>query len=380
MDLSHYERCKPDELTDAIEQLHGLEAAARAQLLALVRVYDRHELWRQDGAHSMAAWLCQHLGLALTTAREVVDVAHALESLPALARVYDQGRLSWDQLRFAVRIATKDSDEAIAKEAPGLSGAQLEAAARTRRVVSSKETEEAHRRRFVRWRWDEPQTSLRLSGRLSAEHGAVITKARGRIAERAPRLDDGTYEPFESRVADALVEVCGAVIAKDADPDRATIVVHVDADALGDRDGSAQVENGGTLSAETARRLTCDARLQVLAHDRAGRPLGAGRTTRNISARLARELRRRDKTCRFPGCERTRLLHAHHIRHWVKHGHTEPDNLVSLCRFHHRLVHEGAWDVRGHPDEDLAFVRPDGTVLANGPPRLRQEIRARVVV
>ena len=38
MDLSHYERCEPDELTDAIEQLHGLEAAARAQLLALVRV------------------------------------------------------------------------------------------------------------------------------------------------------------------------------------------------------------------------------------------------------------------------------------------------------------------------------------------------------
>ena len=92
----------------------------------------------------MAAWLCQRLGLALTTAREVVDVAHALESLPALARVYDQGRLSWDQLRFAVRIATKDSDEAIAKEAPGLSAAQLEAAARTRRVVSSEETEEAH--------------------------------------------------------------------------------------------------------------------------------------------------------------------------------------------------------------------------------------------
>jgi hypothetical protein len=77
--------CHPDELVDAITQLHGLSNAARYQLMKLCVAYDARELWREDGAASMAEWLCMRLSLSLKSARELVEIAHALKDLPALA-------------------------------------------------------------------------------------------------------------------------------------------------------------------------------------------------------------------------------------------------------------------------------------------------------
>jgi HNH endonuclease len=66
-----------------------------------------------------------------------------------------------------------------------------------------------------------------------------------------------------------------------------------------------------------------------------------GRKTRSISPALRRALNSRDGGFRFPGCTHKRFVDAHHIHHWAHGGETKPSNLVSLCRFHHRMVHEG---------------------------------------
>jgi hypothetical protein len=70
---------------------------------------------------------------------------------------------------------------------------------------------------------------------------------------------------------------------------------------------------------------------------------------------------------RFPGCDRRHGLHAHHIEHWAHGGRTTPDNLVMLCRFHHRLVHEGGFEVRPDRTGTITFVRPDGRVVPRLP-------------
>jgi hypothetical protein len=91
-------------------------------------------------------------------------------------------------------------------------------------------------------------------------------------------------------------------------------------------------------------------------------------------------VKKRDGCCRFPGCERGRFLHTHHIRRWTPHeGPTELDNLLMLCTHHHRLVHEGGWSIRGAPDESLMFVRPDGRDYEVLRPRLRNDIRERIL-
>ena len=74
---------------------------------------------------------------------------------------------------------------------------------------------------------------------------------------------------------------------------------------------------------------------------------------------IRRALRVRDGGCRFPGCDRSRFTHAHHIKHWADGGETRLDNLVTLCSFHHRQVHDGGYGVRVDEGE-IEFMRPDG--------------------
>jgi predicted restriction endonuclease len=78
-------------------------------------------------------------------------------------------------------------------------------------------------------------------------------------------------------------------------------------------------------------------------------------------------LKRRDRGCRFPGCTCSRFVDAHHIRHWADGGETRMDNLVLLCRNHHRLVHEGGFGVQAGYSGAISFTLPGGKVIPPGP-------------
>ena len=143
--------------------------------------------------------------------------------------------------------------------------------------------------------------------------------------------------------------------------ERQQIVVHVDEQTL--RDGGAgrcEFEEGPSMAVETVRRLACDASLVHLHEDDQGTPLDVGRKTRVLPPGIRRALKSRDQGCRFPGCPNTRYVDAHHIRHWAQGGETKLSNLVQLCRFHHRQVHEGRVVIQRLDDGALRFVRPDG--------------------
>lgn len=146
--------------------------------------------------------------------------------------------------------------------------------------------------------------------------------------------------------------------------DRNQVVVHVSAETLRHKAaGCCEIEEGAALAAETVRRIACDASLVALVENEQGEPLSVGRKTRTISPALNRLLKARDKGCRFPGCTNTRFVDAHHIRHWANGGETKPSNLISLCRFHHRKVHEGGMQIQRLDDGAVRFVRPDGGVI-----------------
>jgi hypothetical protein len=146
--------------------------------------------------------------------------------------------------------------------------------------------------------------------------------------------------------------------------ERHQIVVHVDAETLRDSvAGRCEIENGPSLPAETVRRLGCDCSVVMLVEDADGEPLSVGRKTRSIPPALRRALNSRDQGCRFPGCTHTRYVDAHHVQHWAHGGETKASNLVSLCSFHHRLVHEGGIHVEVLDDGAFRFVRPDGRAI-----------------
>ena len=101
--------------------------------------------------------------------------------------------------------------------------------------------------------------------------------------------------------------------------------------------------------------------------ERDGEPLSVGRKTRSIPPALRRALRRRDRGCRFPGCENHSFVDAHHIEHWAQGGETSVDNLVLLCRRHHKLLHEGGYLVERLSAGKLRFRYPWGEPLPDAP-------------
>lgn len=349
-----------------MDLLHAWANANLAKLLDLVAEYDRRELWKPDGAKSMAAWLGYQYGLTSRTAREWVEVAHALVGLPALRTEFVEGRLSFEQVKYACRLATSETDSEWAEEARKHSAAQLEVMARRQREIEAAASNGAHRLRSHRMRWDADRRVLHYQGMLPGEEGAMFEAAINRLAEqRGKNPVTGLYDDFCVRAADALIQLASQSLGADSDPDRATVVVHVAAQALISGRGSGEVEGGGGLAIDTVRRLLCDGRVEIAAENGDRVVVGVGRTRRTVPSWMMRSLRHRDQGCRFPGCHHRRWIHAHHVRFWSEGGATDLCNLISLCPFHHRMLHEEGWRIEGDTNGEVTWFRPDGRVFAS---------------
>ncbi len=200
-----------------------------------------------------------------------------------------------------------------------------------------------------------------MSGRdgdVSALTSNALVGVGEQFSDRDADVSAETWSPspeeaptFSQRRADALVFLVESWLSGDSSGRRGgdgyLVNVHVDAETLStDAPGRSELADGPGLAAETVRRLCCDGGLVVHLEDAEGESIGIGRKTRAIPPSIRRALRHRDPCCRFPGCTRTRWLDGHHVVHWAKGGETRLDNLVHLCRHHHRLVHEGGFGVR----------------------------------
>lgn len=141
--------------------------------------------------------------------------------------------------------------------------------------------------------------------------------------------------------------------------------VHVNVEALNGRFDATDpptLEAGGIVPRKTAERLSCDAAIVPLLESANGEPLAIGAKRRTVSPALRRALKRRDQGCRFPGCVETRFVDAHHIVHWARGGEKTLENLVLLCRHHHRALHEGGYQIEGR-GRALQFKDPDGHLI-----------------
>ena len=185
--------------------------------------------------------------------------------------------------------------------------------------------------------------------------------------------------------ADALVSVAQEYLRGDR-PNRSPIEVTVTIPQSGLRADVTDPPEVGEMgesfvSAEAARRLSCDAGVIEIVEDEHGTPLSVGRKRRTIAGALKRALHKRDRICTYPGCTHRIFLEGHHIKHWADGGETGLNNLALLCSLHHRHVHEYGYtielgddqrpqfrDIRGRP---VAVVPSPAAVADLGWPAIR---------
>jgi len=367
------------DLIDRITELAGHLNAANARWLALIAEFDRRRGWAEWGVKSCAHWLNWKCGIALGAAREKLRTAHALVGLPRIAEAMAEGRLSFSKVRAITRVAEPANEDYLL--GIGLNGTATHVEKLVRSYRRAKESQElsreaAQQRNRSLWWFHEPDGSLTIKARLPAEIGALFIKA----IQAAEDSKDVSAETFSdtcptigARRVGALGRIAESFLATGdqelAGGERNQIVVHVDAETLKhDHEGRCELEDGPAVAAETARRLSCDASLISIVENEKGEPLNVGRRTRTIPPAIRRALNSRDRGCRFPGCTFTRYVDGHHVKHWAKGGETSLCNLVTLCRFHHRQVHEGRVVITCLDDGAFRFTRPNGETFESPQP------------
>jgi hypothetical protein len=374
------------DLVAEITTLAGHLNAAHARFLALIAELDRRRGWAAEwGVKSCAHWLNWKCGISLGAAREKVRVARALEQLPQVAAAMAEGRISYFKARELTRVADAANEDYLLNVALCGTASHVEQMVRGyRRALDAQELsrEAIQQRDQSLWFHTEADGSLVIHARLPAEVGALFKRALEAaedalpIAKNVPAgtsLDPDDLHRSRKRRVEALATLAESFLATGprdlTGGDRQQIVVHVDAETLQHRfAGRCELERGPAIAAETARRLSCDASVVRILENEKGEPLDVGRRTRTIPPAIRRALNSRDRGCRFPGCHFKRYVDGHHVQHWANGGKTKLSNLVTLCRFHHRLVHEGQVEVQVLDDGAFRFIKPDGQTFDSPAP------------
>jgi hypothetical protein len=397
-----------EELSAALTRLAGHINAAQYRFLKLLAALIEREAWEgHSGMKSPAHWLNYYCGIDLGAAREKVRVAKCLAALPLIDAAFGAGVISYSKVRAMTRAATPENEAHLLQVATHGTAQHVEKLVRkfgrASRLAEPRHAQREYEAREFCWYHDD-DGMLVFRGRLPAAEGAAFLKAMDALVQSLGRQEPATQDgegqdvsaetsvdapspTFPQKRADALVamaDLAMGALAADGKPactaDKFQVLVHIEAAHL--EAGRAENVSAETsqhalqkhhctlesaarnfpLAAPTARRLACDATLVTVVEDSAGAVLNVGRRTRAIPPAIRRALTLRDSGCRFPGCCETRFVDAHHIHHWCDGGETSLDNLVLLCRHHHRLLHEEGFAlVKGA--EGLEFVRPDGRHL-----------------
>jgi len=366
------ERASPRQLADEVISLFIVINRLHSMALTRLGRVDAHGVAARDFGSSTAAWLRHHTGLPSGQASDLVRTARSLQStLPATRQALASGEVTIHHARTIARTARTVGD-AVQPDDRAETIAQVESvmvevgravdagsltgfASRVRQIADPDgallDAQRAHERR-----WLTTSTTVdgmvSVDGLLDREAGAVLLTALG--AATAPRGPDD-HRSSGQRRADALVDICGHALDTGHTGASGGVRPHllvttplsVITGAGADHPASTEVAEvawTGHLTNEATRRLACDAEITRVVVDPPSQPLDVGRTTRSVPPQLRSALIVRDRGCVAEGCDRPPAwTEAHHVLHWAEGGSTSLDNLVLLCRTHHRKVHDDGW-------------------------------------
>ena len=334
-----------------------------------------------SGHCSAVSWVMSTCTMSQGSASDRLCVGKQLESLPVVDEALSSGRIGYQSASVICHLSDR-----LGEKGKSLNEAEWIGYARefsikdmnrladhTRYVVDpdgfDRETEENYAERFLYI--SEMKGMYHLSGVMDPEGGAALKSA---IEALAKRLDhDDTRTPKQRR-ADALTELTHHALEAGTLPRRnrvrPQITVTTTLEGLKGELGAAasELQTGTLVSSKTVQRLACDGTLcRVLKADSV--VVDVGRATRTVSGSQWRALKARHRGCAFPGCDRPiNWTQPHHVEFWARGGLSNLPNLLPLCYYHHRLVHEGGWQVV-KAGQEIQFIPPDRVIArrARGP-------------
>jgi len=379
--------------------------AAQARFVVRLAESTRREMFRDDGATSPEVWVAECFGVSGPTARSFSQVADKSEHLPHLVQSLGSGDISFDKVRAVVGVATRATDRELCDQAKEHSVRELAEVARSvaerARSAFSSPSRSQHDSRYLRFNDGHRTMSLQVPTEEYARTKACVDAWAGTVsadeaAESTDEEETETEAPLDQRRCDGFLAMLDAVTpgkenrgggapAGSSDPASSPnpffVVAHVPLEVLvvGSEDKSelaGELEHHGMIDVETVQRIACDATVVVAVDDKVGHTMYEGRARRFPSGAQRREIFRRDRHCRFPGCANAAFAIVHHIVPWKPRGGTDLPNLVLLCKRHHGVVHRKGWSLSGNANEELSIETPAGRVMVSRPSPLWTRVTA----
>ena len=370
------------QLADDLEESWRAVSKCTAEFLRLLLEFDRREAFREWGLADTAQWLDAKCGISRVTAREKVRVARALSNLDLIPKSFEEGFLSYSQVRALTRYADEDNEAPLLEMAMSCPASELEVRLRAMdngELLNAKDGQSTASHRLTRHDGEGDRVRFRIE--LSQEDAGVLVKAlevaKAELLECGPAVSGAGDEA--ALCADALMLIArrtlsgcfrgsareGAfwfrpdmteAVLDDPAPEQSgpahLVTVHVDEKALSGNGGHSD------LPVPVVRRLLCDGALVGMVEDRDGVPLSVGRKTRTVPVGIRRALEARDRDLPLSRLQSRAVARRAPCGALGRRRETSLENLVLLCTHHNKLLHEG-----GVSDIEL---RGEGALLRAG--------------
>jgi hypothetical protein len=338
----------------------------------LVNKLERAGVARRDGARTMGEWVATRLDVSAGTATRLVKAANVLPRHRWLWELVAAGSMTLERALATVELAGSDAPDGVVERSLELDLPSVGRLTHRYRRVRSTDEREIFAERYLVMQPSLDRSRWRGWFELPGVDGSIVDEAISRRADEFRALPGGDCFGRRQRQGDALVAMAADSLDRNVDnaPDSggAGVVVFVDLDAANGNAGElgATVEYGPRVGPNTLTELVCSGSVQLIGLE-AGRPVVASNNTRAIPPVMRRFVSWRDGGCSVAGCHSRYRLQPHHIQPRAGGGDHHPDNLTTLCWFHHHVaVHGAGFDLRdGDPPGCRRLVAPNPD---RGPP------------
>jgi len=368
---SLYDSLMSDELDQLESAVSRVELADLLDPVRLRSLADRleakfcqvlHEATRrgdhQMTANSPVAWVASTCSMTPTSASDRLCVGSQLEHLPKVAEALRSGEIGYQCASVICHLRDKLGERRdLLDEDLWISYARNHGPKNLRWIAQhvrymldpdgfDRDAEEDYEQRYLHL--SAFGNMFKLDAVLDPETGAAL---RAAIDGLSKRLGESDVRTPKQRRADGFSEVVRHALDQGTLPRRNRVRPHITVtttlEAMREEVGApaSELQNGSLISSKTMQRLACDSTLsRVVKADSV--VIDVGRATPSVSPAQWRALKARHRTCAWPGCDRPiSWTSPHHIEFRSHGGHSTMGNLLPLCYHHHRLVHEGGWQI-----------------------------------
>ncbi len=382
------------EYADVVAECARARARLRAMELSLVAAAEKAKVPQRSGARNAGAWLARQTRSGQAQAARDARLATDLDRrLPVTAAALSAGEVSAEHASVIATATSKlpsgltgdqrrTVERRLVDKAKRLDPQQLRRAARRALAAVEPDTSavDAHEDGLLR---DEEADALARTRLTLHDHGDGTTSGHFTVPTLAAsvlrKVLDAMTSPRRGRLGAGEVQAGDQRVDRDPARDRglafttllehlptdrlhgkvaATVVVTLDLDTLRGRLRAAGLDTGDLVSATEARRLACNAGLVPAVLGGASQPLDLGRSRRLFTEAQRVAGATRHTSCAADGCQTPYAwCELHHRQPWSRGGQTDLDDMVPLCGFHHRRVHDPAFHHRRRPDGAVTFHR-----------------------